>query len=66
VTYEDFRDRIRNALATAEHPLTWTEIRASENLPQAYPNNQWVRRMESDIGLVREKDKTGKMFWRLR
>ena len=66
MTYEDFRDRIRSALQAAGHPLTWTEIRRSQGLVQKFPNNQWVHRMETDIGLVREKHKTGKTLWRLK
>jgi hypothetical protein len=64
MTYEEFRDRIRDALASSGRPLTWTEIRTSLGLPQAFPNNQWVHRMEADIGLVRES-KVGKTLWRL-
>jgi hypothetical protein len=66
MTYEDFRDKIKGALKAAGHPLTWTEIRTSQSLVQKFPNNQWVHRMETDIGLVREKDKTGKTLWRLK
>ena len=64
MTYEEFRDKIRGALEAAGHPLTWTELRTYLNLPQAFPNNQWVRRMEADIALVRET-KSGKTLWRL-
>jgi hypothetical protein len=64
-TYEDFRDRVRNTLREAGTPLTWTAIRTTARLPQMLPNNQWVRRMELDIALVRERDSHGIIRWRL-
>jgi hypothetical protein len=62
LTYEDFRDKIRDALL-ADAPLTWTEIRTRAKLPQAFPNNKWVRRLENDIALKRNKDAHGIIKW---
>ncbi len=64
LTYEDFRDKIRNTLKKSG-PLTWTEIRTNAKLPQAFPNNKWVHRMESDISLRRNKDSHGIIKWSL-
>jgi DNA-directed RNA polymerase subunit RPC12/RpoP len=65
LTYEDFRDKIRKTLQEAG-PLTWTEIRTKANLPQKFPNNQWVHRMENDIGLERKKDAHAIIHWQLK
>jgi predicted Zn-ribbon and HTH transcriptional regulator len=65
MNYETFRDEISSVLASAGKPLTWTEIRTAANLPQAFPNNQWVHRMEKDIGLVRHRQKDGTIHWHL-
>ena len=65
LTYEKFRDMIRETLETSEAPLTWTEIRTSARLPQAFPNNRWVHRLEEDIGLTRNKDRHGIIKWAL-
>ena len=66
MTYEEFRDRIKELLKTEPQGLTWTDIRNTLKLPQKVPNNLWVRMMEKDIGLVRELDtKTAKKTWRL-
>jgi hypothetical protein len=66
LTYEDFRDAIKAALAPAGSAgLTWTEVRTTAKLPQALPNNQWVHRLERDIKLNRAKDKHGIIHWRL-
>lgn len=64
LTYEDFRDRIKKTLS--DHgTLTWTEIRTAAKLPEKFPNNQWVRRMETEIGLKRERDKNRIIKWSL-
>jgi predicted nucleic acid-binding Zn-ribbon protein len=62
-TYEDFRARVQSAITEAGEPLTWTDIRTRMRLPQLYPNNGWVRRLEKDIGLTREKDRRGIIQW---
>lgn len=64
-TYEDFSKAISRALRDAEGPLTWTEVRTISGLPQAFPNNKWVRKMEGDIGLKRQRDEHGIIHWQL-
>ena len=65
LTYEDFCDRIKETLH--EHgELTWTEIRTIAKLPEKFPNNKWVRRMEAEIGLKRDRDKNGIIKWTVR
>lgn len=65
LTYEDFRDKIRGTLRQTG-PLTWTEIRTIAKLPQKFPNNQWVRRLDKEISLKREKDAHGIFKWQIR
>lgn len=65
MSYEEFREKIHSTLNGADEPLTWTDIRTRASLPQARPNNQWVHRMEEDIGLSRERDKAGIIYWKL-
>ena len=65
MTYEQFRDKIASVLMAEKQPLTWTEIRTTAKLPQAFPNNKWVRRLETDIGLKRERDAHGIIHWNL-
>lgn len=66
MAYETFRDKIAATLRTAGMPLTWTDVRTRANLPQAFPNNQWVHRMERDIGLVRRRESDGIIHWLLK
>lgn len=66
MSYEVFRDKIAATLREAGTPLTWTEVRTKANLPQAFPNNQWVHRMETDIGLVRRRESDGVIHWVLK
>src|SRR6516162_3501014 len=55
MTYDIFRDKIEGTLRKAGRPLTWTEIRTGAGLPQLFPNNQWVHRLEKDISLQRRR-----------
>ena len=64
LTFEEFRDKVHETLA-ASGSLTWTEIRTNAKLPQAFPNNKWVRRLETDIKLKRIKDSHGIIKWSL-
>jgi DNA-directed RNA polymerase subunit RPC12/RpoP len=63
--YEDFSAKIVATLKSAGHSLTWTEIRTTAGLPQAFPNNQWVHRMEKEVGLRRQRDQHGVIHWQL-
>ncbi len=65
MTYEDFKTKIELTLREAGGVLTWTEIRTKAKLPQKFPNNQWVHRMEKDIGLLRRRDEHGIIHWHL-
>jgi hypothetical protein len=65
MTYDDFRTKIVETLVEARRPLTWTEIRTAAGLPQLFPNNQWVHRLEKDIGLLRKRDTGGIIHWQI-
>lgn len=65
MAYDDFREKIASVLQGAGGPLTWTEIRTVAGLPQLFPNNQWVHRLEKDIGLHRSRDAGGIIHWQL-
>ena len=65
MAYDDFREKIATTLHGAGRPLTWTEIRTAAGLPQLFPNNQWVHRLEKDIGLHRSRDAGGIVHWQL-
>ena len=63
--YTLFMRKIETILKAEPDGLTWTEIKKRLNLPQRVPNNKWVRHMETDIGLIRERRK-GQLIWRLK
>jgi hypothetical protein len=65
MTYDDFSAKIIEVLKSARNSLTWTEIRTAAQLPQKFPNNQWVHRMERDAGLHRQRDAHGVIHWQL-
>jgi len=64
-SYEKFKKKVKETLEEAGKPLTWTEIKEKAGFTQRFPNNLWVRNMEKDIGLVRERIK-GKTYWKLK
>jgi len=66
MSYEDFSGRIKATLVRTARPMTWTEIRTAAALPQLYPNNQWVHRLERDIGLNRHRSNDGVILWQLK
>jgi len=63
--FEEFQNRVRDVLLHSQTPMTWTEIRTQAQLPQKLPNNQWVNKMEKNIGLMRVRDKLGIIRWSL-
>ena len=64
--YDVFKATVEKTLREAGGPLTWTEVKTISGLHQKFPNNKWVRRMEEDIGLVRQKTAGGTTLWRLK
>jgi len=66
MTYEEFKQIVKEELEKAPDGLTWSQIRERRpELYQKFPANQWVRRMEKDIGLTRST-LAGKTIWRLK
>ncbi len=66
MSYDGFRQIIKETLENFPNGLTWGQIREKHpELYQKFPANQWVRRMEKDIGLIRIK-KAGKTIWSIK
>lgn len=62
--YKEFKNIIKKELEENPSGLTWTEIKDKIGLEQKVPNNKWVKRMEKDINLIREKINR-RMIWKL-
>lgn len=62
--YEDFRDEMKKILEKEPQGLSWSQIKRKLQLSQRTPYHKWVKKMEKDIGLLREK-KGSKKIWRL-
>jgi DNA-directed RNA polymerase subunit RPC12/RpoP len=66
MTYDQFRKAVTGALQSSGRPMTWTEIRTTAGLPQKWPNNQWVRRLDREIPLIRARESPGgTIYWSL-
>lgn len=66
MTYEDFRDSIARELQQIPAGLTWTDLKGQLDLPYERPCPEWVRRLEKEIGLVRERVNGRALTWKLR
>jgi len=56
LTYEEFKNKVKELLDNQESGMTWQNIKNKLNLPQNVPNNSWVKRLESDINLKRRRN----------
>lgn len=66
MTYDVFKKKILDTLKSQDSPITWTELRTKAGLPQLFPNNQWVHRLEKDIDLYRRRDSNGVITWQIK
>jgi len=64
MTYHQFRDSIQAKLRERELGMTWRELKDDLRLPYDRPCPEWTRRLESDIGLIREKGTGNALVWR--
>jgi len=63
--YEEFRNRIFEVLYFEDESKSWSYVREEADLPQEVPNNEWVSRMEKEMGLIREKNSEGRVEWKV-
>jgi len=62
--YFEFKEKVLEGLTGEKEGLTWGELRKKQGLRQAKPFHDWVRALEKDIGLMRQRKGT-QIFWRL-
>lgn len=65
MTYVEYRDCIRQALARHPEGLTWRELKASLKLPYRQPCPAWTKQLERDISLDRSVRRGNALIWRL-
>ena len=63
--YFDFRDSICRELRRHTGGLTWAQLRDRLALPYRSPCSEWVRRMEDEDGLRREKTSGRALVWKI-
>lgn len=63
MTYQQFRDLIQAKLRERQLGMTWRELRDDLGLPYDRPCPEWTRRLESDIGLIRQKGTDNAFVW---
>jgi bifunctional DNA-binding transcriptional regulator/antitoxin component of YhaV-PrlF toxin-antitoxin module len=62
--YEEFKKAVHEGLKGEREGLTWGQLRTKQGLKQARPFHDWVRALEKDIGLIRQRKGT-QIYWRL-
>ena len=63
--YVEFRDAIHQALRRVPAGLTWVELKGRLKLPYKTACPEWVRQLEQEIGLVRERGAGRGLTWRV-
>ena len=63
--YMDFRDSICRELGRHAGGLTWAQLKAKLKLPYDRPCPTWVRQMEKESGLSREKGDGRALVWKV-
>jgi len=62
--YEAFKQQVHDGLKGEREGLTWSQLREKQGMKQARPFHDWVRALEKDIGLIRQRKGT-QIYWRL-
>ena len=63
--YTEFRDSIAARLKSHPSGLTWKELKESLDLPYERPCPVWTRRLETEIGLDRNRKRGNAKLWKL-
>ena len=63
--YIEFRDTIGKELRRVPSGLTWAALKSRLKLPYRIPCPEWVKQMEKEIGLLRERGSGRAFIWKV-
>jgi len=63
--YVEFREKIRLCLESAPDGMTWMELCQVAALPYRRPCPEWVKQLELDLGLIRDRRQGRALIWEL-
>jgi hypothetical protein len=63
--YVEFRDAINSELRRVPAGLTWADLKKRLKLPYHIPCPEWVKQMEQEIGLSRQRGSGRAFTWRV-
>ena len=63
--YVEFRKAIAGELRKQADGLTWSQLREHLNLPYERPCPTWIKQLEEDIGLLRERGAGRALIWKM-
>ena len=64
--YIEFKNRIRSFLMENSSGATWKELKEALDLPYKTPCPTWIKKLEADIGLLRERGQSKALNWRIK
>lgn len=62
--YKIFRNKVKDALQREKYGLTWNQIREKGQIEYTRPCYTWIKELEEEIGLIRER-KGKYVYWKL-
>jgi hypothetical protein len=63
--YDEFKAAIQQHLQQNPRGATWPELRDALIVPYDRPCPEWTRRLETEIGLIRQKGAGRSLVWQL-
>src|SRR5579871_2052705 len=63
--YVEFRDAIQGELRRSPAGLTWAALKSRLRLPYSTPCPEWVKQLEQEIGLRRERGAERAFTWKI-
>jgi len=63
--FVDFRDRIKQELTDHPQGFTWVQLRDRLQLPYRQPCQNWIARLEAEIGLSRKVRIANSLIWKI-
>lgn len=63
--YDQFRETVHQTLRKHPDGLAWRALREAGGLPYDRPCPEWTRRLETEIGLTRERAGGRGLVWRI-
>ena len=62
--YMEFQEKVKRALQEEKNGLSWAQLKKKGEIRQTHLCYTWVRQLEHEIGLIRER-RGRNVYWKL-